>query len=81
VRVHPVVVMSILDHHSRRSKAAKRVIGTLLGAVSGDGVVDVRASFPVPHTEGEKVAVDMQFYHNMLALHQKAHPGHAIVGW
>jgi translation initiation factor 3 subunit F len=79
--VHPVVVMSIVDHHSRRAKSQKRVIGTLLGSISGDGVVDVRDSFAVPHTEGDKVAVDMQYYHTMLALHQRGSPGLAIVGW
>jgi translation initiation factor 3 subunit F len=73
--------MSIVDHHSRRTKTQKRVIGTLLGSISGDGVVDVRDSFAVPHTEGDKVAVDMQYYHTMLALHQRGSPGLAIVGW
>jgi translation initiation factor 3 subunit F len=53
----------------------------LLGSISGDGVVDVRDSFAVPHTEGDKVAVDMQYYHTMLALHQRGSPGLAIVGW
>jgi hypothetical protein len=32
VTIHPVVLLSILDHHSRRNKDQHRVIGTLLGS-------------------------------------------------
>lgn len=38
VVVHPVVLLSILDHHTRRPDAAGRVIGTLLGRRDGDKV-------------------------------------------
>jgi translation initiation factor 3 subunit F len=31
VRVHPLVLLSILDHYQRRSEKDGRVIGTLLG--------------------------------------------------
>jgi len=49
-KIHPVVLFQILDHHSRRKDGQKRVIGTLLGVVSGH-TVEIRNSFPVPHTE------------------------------
>lgn len=38
VNVHPLVLLSVLDHHSRRQEGAGRVIGTLLGKRDG-GVV------------------------------------------
>lgn len=38
VVVHPLVLLSILDHHTRRQDGAGRVIGTLLGRRDGDKV-------------------------------------------
>jgi len=35
----------------RRQETQERVIGTLLGSVGADGVVDVRNSYAVPHNE------------------------------
>ena len=50
-KVHPVVLFNILDHYTRRNEGQDRVIGTLLGSVNSDGSVEVKNSFPVPHTE------------------------------
>jgi len=80
VKVHPVVIFNILDHFMRRPDNQERVIGTLLG-VSHEGNVDIKNSFPVPHTEGEQVAVDIDFHRNMYDLHQKTSPKEVIVGW
>jgi len=79
VFVHPVVVVSILDHYLRRNEGY-RVIGTLLGT-NTDGVIEVRDCFPVPHTEGNEVKVDMDFYNNMFDLHHRVSPKLTIVGW
>ena len=38
VNVHPLVLLSVLDHHTRRQEGAGRVIGTLLGKRDGDKV-------------------------------------------
>ena len=38
VNVHPLVLLSVLDHHTRRQEGAGRVIGTLLGKRDGDRV-------------------------------------------
>lgn len=83
IKVHPVVVLSILDHFNRRNSDQQRVIGTLLGVVSEGGDVDVRNSFPVPHSENEKdgVSVDMEFHRTMFELHQRVNPKETIVGW
>lgn len=80
VRVHPVVIFNILDQYLRRSEGQDRVIGTLLG-LNVDGVIEVRNCFPVPHTEGEQVAVDMSFHRTMCDLHQRTAPKEVIVGW
>lgn len=36
--VHPLVLLSILDHHTRRQDSEGRVIGTLLGKRDGNKV-------------------------------------------
>ncbi len=55
VKVHPVVIFSILDHFVRRNdESQQRVIGSLLGT-NIDGVVEITNCFPVPHTEDESV--------------------------
>jgi len=79
-KVHPVVIFNILDHFVRRNEGQPRVIGTLTG-INIDGVIEIRNSFPVPHTEGEQVGVDMEFHHNLLDLHPRVSPKETIVGW
>lgn len=36
--VHPLVLLHVLDHHTRRNEAGGRVIGTLLGRRDGNKV-------------------------------------------
>ncbi|KAL6063755.1 Eukaryotic translation initiation factor 3 subunit F [Balamuthia mandrillaris] len=79
-KLHPVVVLSILDHFARRTEGQERVIGTLLG-VNNDGVVEIRNCFPVPHTETDQPALDRDFHRNMYELHLKANPQERVVGW
>lgn len=58
------------------------MIGTLLGTVSPDGVVEVKNSYAVPHNEqNDMVFVDVEFHRAMIDLHQKVNPGEKIVGW
>lgn len=81
VRVLPVVYFSILDHYARREDSqGMRVIGTLLGSVTGS-TIDVTNSFAVPHSETEDVKVDMEHHNTMLELHQRVNPNERIVGW
>jgi len=81
VKVHPVVLFSIIDSYERRKEDAKRVIGTLLGTVDANNV-NVTNTFCVPHTESEdEVAFDMEFARNMYDLHRKVNPSEVIVGW
>jgi len=53
VRVHPVVLFTICDAYIRRSENQERVIGTLLGSI-GDGVVDIKTCYAVPHSESNE---------------------------
>eukprot|EP00735_Rhodelphis_limneticus_P000686 TRINITY_DN11206_c0_g1::TRINITY_DN11206_c0_g1_i1::g.6604::m.6604 TRINITY_DN11206_c0_g1::TRINITY_DN11206_c0_g1_i1::g.6604 ORF type:complete len:303 (-),score=95.29,sp/Q54C49/EIF3F_DICDI/40.22/6e-62,JAB/PF01398.16/1.9e-17,MitMem_reg/PF13012.1/4.7e+03,MitMem_reg/PF13012.1/2e-13 TRINITY_DN11206_c0_g1_i1:505-1371(-) len=80
VAVHPVVFLNIIDHFSRRHTGT-RLIGTLLGVI-GEGVIEVRNSFPVPHSETEsQVAVDVEYHKSMADLHMKVNSKEIIVGW
>ena len=80
--LHPVVVFSILDHYKRRHPNQSRVIGTLLGERLSASSVSIKSAFPVPHQEDDNtVAVDMDYHHNMLALHKQASPRDVVVGW
>jgi len=80
VKVHPVVIFNILDHYIRRNEQQDRVIGTLMG-VNVEGTIEIRNCFPVPHSEGDQVAVELGFHHNMCDLHQRTAPKEVIVGW
>jgi len=81
-KVHPVVLLSILDHFTRRNHEG-RVIGTLLGVVSEGGDVEIRNCYPVPHNEeeGKPVEIEIEFLRTMLDLHQRVNPKEIIVGW
>uniref|UniRef100_A0A8C0J4X1 Eukaryotic translation initiation factor 3 subunit F n=1 Tax=Chelonoidis abingdonii TaxID=106734 RepID=A0A8C0J4X1_CHEAB len=81
VRLHPVILASIVDSFERRNEGAARVIGTLLGTVDKLSV-EVTNCFSVPHNESEdEVAVDMEFAKNMYELHKKVSPSEIILGW
>ncbi|CAM9614191.1 unnamed protein product [Ascophyllum nodosum] len=81
VKVHPMVLFSVLDHYLRRPENQKRVIGTLLGTVSAN-VVEITNSFAVPHLEkNNEVAVGKDFNKSMLALQQRVNSRESVVGW
>jgi translation initiation factor 3 subunit F len=81
VKVHPMVLFSVLDHYLRRPEGQARVIGTLLGRVNGN-VVEVTNSFAVPHQEkNDEVAVGKDFNKQMLSLSSRVNSMEKIVGW
>lgn len=47
VVVHPLVLLSVVDHFNRMGKIGnhKRVVGILLGAIKGKGILDISNSF------------------------------------
>lgn len=82
VRVHPVVVFNACDSYVRRQETQERVIGTLLGTIRHDGVVEVKNSYAVPHNEQNgQVYVDVEFHRAMIDLHLRVNPAEKIVGW
>ncbi|KAI0519053.1 hypothetical protein KFK09_006493 [Dendrobium nobile] len=81
-KIHPVVLFNICDSFVRRPDQAERVIGTLLGSVSADGIVEIKNSYAVPHNESaDQVALDIDYHHTMYLSHQKVNPKEVIVGW
>lgn len=85
VKVHPVVIFSILDHYKRRGQQQTRVIGTLLGHVEELGsrtVVRITNCFPVLHEEpaDDQVVLDPNFLTTMFKLHNSVKK-EAVVGW
>ncbi|KAJ8907077.1 hypothetical protein NDN08_003559 [Rhodosorus marinus] len=82
VQVSPMVLFNVLDHYLRRAAGSTRVIGTLLGRVTGENSVEVVSSFPVPHSEsGGEVGVDVVYHKSMFELQKSVEPGEEVVGW
>merc|ERR1711935_148430 len=85
VIVHPLVLLSTVDHYSRGGGGPrKRVVGVLLGDVS-KGVVNVTNSFAVPFDEDDKHAgtwfLDHDFLELMYEMFRKVAAKEKIVGW
>ncbi|KAL9959157.1 hypothetical protein ACROYT_G036247 [Oculina patagonica] len=86
VVVHPIVLLSVVDHFYRMGKVGnqKRVVGVLLGS-RRKGVLDVANSFAVPFDEDEKDPsvwfLDHDYLENMYAMFKKVNARERIVGW
>lgn len=81
VKVQPVVLFNICDSYIRRSDGQDRVVGTLLGTIEA-GIVQIKASFAVPHSETpDSVALDIPHNQTLYDLHLKVNPKEVIVGW
>jgi translation initiation factor 3 subunit F len=82
VHVHPVVILSILDHFKRRGEDQDRVVGTLMGVRRGNEV-EISSCFPVPHDtdNNQYVRLIMEVHETMLALQNKVNEHEVVVGW
>jgi translation initiation factor 3 subunit F len=81
VSVHPVAIFTMCDAYVRRNEGQARVIGTLLGTI-GDGVIEIKNCFAVPHSESDdQVAVDVVHHQTMAELQKKVNSRERIVGW
>jgi len=83
--VHPIVLLSVVDHYNRVAKdTKKRVVGMLLGSVS-KGVVDVTNCYAVPFEEDERDLniwyLDHNFHEQMFAMYKKVNASEKLVGW
>ncbi|KAH9502999.1 proteasome regulatory particle subunit [Bulinus truncatus] len=86
VVVHPLVLLSVVDHFNRMGKVGnvKRVVGVLLGS-NRQGVLDVSNSFAVPFDEDDKDRsvwfLDHDYLENMYGMFKKVNARERIVGW
>jgi len=87
VIVHPLVLLSVVDHFTRVSKQGnlKRVVGILLGSWKENRVLDVSNSFAVPFDEDDKDKpvwfLDIDYLENMYHMFRKVNAREKIVGW
>jgi len=86
VRVHPIVLASVIDAHMRRNSGTARVIGAITGVVSEDGaVVDILDCFPVTYDvssdNGGTVRLDSELLQLMKKLRKRTAPHESLVGW
>jgi len=88
VVVHPLVLLSVVDHFNRtqgdkRSKN-KRAVGVLLGSWKGDQL-DAANSFAVPFEEDEKnpdvYFLDHDYLDAMFNMFRKVNAKERIIGW
>uniref|UniRef100_A0A453D4W3 MPN domain-containing protein n=1 Tax=Aegilops tauschii subsp. strangulata TaxID=200361 RepID=A0A453D4W3_AEGTS len=75
VVVHPLVLLSIVDHYNRVARdTRKRVVGVLLGT-SSRGVVDVTNSYAVPFEEDDKDPriwfLDHNYHESMFSMFKR----------
>ncbi len=85
VAVHPVVLLSVVDHYYRLAKeTTRRVVGVLLGEYVG-GKVDVTSCYALPFEEDPKDKkvwfVDHIYNEQMFEMHQKINYKELVVGW
>ncbi|XP_065176489.1 26S proteasome non-ATPase regulatory subunit 7-like [Sycon ciliatum] len=84
VVVHPIVLLSVVDHYHRLG-GNKRTVGVLLGAYRGNGILDVSNSFAVPFEEDAKDPsiwfLDHDYLENMYRMFKKVTAKEKIVGW
>ncbi|EPZ33496.1 Mov34-domain-containing protein [Rozella allomycis CSF55] len=85
VIVHPLVLLSAVDHYNRVAQnTKKRVVGALLGQWQG-GAVHITNSYALPFEEDEKDPsvwfIDHNFHENMYSLCKKVNAKEKPVGW
>ncbi|CCM00495.1 uncharacterized protein FIBRA_02529 [Fibroporia radiculosa] len=86
VVVHPLVLLSVTDHHARSvsRSSSKRVIGILLGQDNGK-TVNVANSFGIPFEEDEKDSktwfLDHNYIEGMWEMFKKVNARERMIGW
>lgn len=85
VVLHPLVLLSVVDHYNRVAKdTKKRVVGVLLGEVY-KGTVDVTNSFALPFEEDDHDPsiwfLDHSYLEQMYKMFKKVNAREKIVGW
>ncbi|KIK50465.1 hypothetical protein GYMLUDRAFT_182702 [Collybiopsis luxurians FD-317 M1] len=84
--VHPLVLLSVADHHARAvsRNTNKRVIGVLLGQDNGK-TINVANSFGIPFEEDEKDSktwfLDHNYIEGMYEMFKKVNARERLIGW
>lgn len=86
VIVHPLVLLSVVDHYTRVAKdTSRRVVGVLLGEITRGGKVDITNSYAIPFEEDPNDLtawyVDKQYHQEMYGMFRKVAAAEKIVGW
>lgn len=92
VDVHPLVLLSLVDHYARvnsKAQLKKRVAGILLGRYkkdnTGEVTLDINNSFAVPFDEDVNNAevwfFDKSYAEEMFNMHKRVFPHTRVVGW
>lgn len=86
VKIHPIALLSIVDHHQRTvgNKKDTRCLGVLLGEVNHN-VYDITNSYAVPFDEEEEPEnvwfVDHNYHEEMYEMFRKINLKERILGW
>jgi len=85
VVIHPIVLLSVVDHYNRVAKGTtKRVIGTLLGE-SYDLKLHITNCFAIPFEEDARDPqvwfLDHNFHEQMFSMFKKVNQKERVVGW
>jgi len=83
VVVHPLVLLSAVDHYSR-VESVNRVVGVLLGSTY-KGRVEVTNSYAVPFEEDNRNPniwfLDHNYHETMWSMFRKVNASEKIIGW
>ena len=86
VKMHPIALLSIVDHFERSvgNKKNKRALGVLLGE-DNNGVLDVTNSYAIPFDEDPKMEgvfyLDHNYHETMYSMFKKINIKEKILGW
>lgn len=87
VVVHPLVLLSVVDHFNRINKTQKvqRVVGVLLGSMKYDKTIDIANCFAVPYDEDTEDSrtffLDADYLEDMFGMFYKVAAREKIIGW
>jgi len=86
VIIHPLVLLSVVDHYNRVAKnTKKRVVGVLLGQWNPDNTVNVANSYAIPFEEDERDPsvwyLDHNYHESMYEMFKKVNAKEKVVGW
>lgn len=84
VKVHPIVLLSVVDHHERTvgHKVHKRAMGVLLGE-NVHGVYEITNSYALPFDESKNGVwfADHNYHEEMYEMVRKINIKEKVLGW